>query len=180
MEGPSVLVWDSILPYTQLSSLCRSFTFSPVPLFFCVAFCQAGWLLKASHCCSLVYKIVPTESQSSEFFCLCLALFSASGSSYWHQFWQVYTCSNKNLTYGLKGWIQLLAGMGVCPGVLLHSREFICKLNLNIFSFFLFFFNWLTRKTLNCFLSGFFLKLWWCCHFLITSFLKGNYLCCEL
>lgn len=115
MEGPAVLVRDSTFPYTQLSSLCGSFTFSPIPLFSCVAFCQAGWPPEASCCCNLVCKIVPYRiSQNSPgFFCLCLALFSALGLSYWHQFSQVHTCSNKSLTCGLEGWTQLLAGVGV-------------------------------------------------------------------
>lgn len=53
------------------------------------------------------------SQNSPGFFCLCLALFSALGLSYWHQFSQVHTCSNKSLTCGLEGWTQLLAGVGV-------------------------------------------------------------------
>lgn len=154
MEGPAVLVCDSTLPYTQLSSLCRLFTFSPVPLFSCEAFCQAGWPPEAS-CCWFLRLFLQNLTEFSWFFSVCVWLYFLpqvlpAGISFarfilaqiriwpvdWrvgHSFLQEWECSP------------------ALQGIHLQAQ-------FKHFFFLFFFFNWLTRKTLNCFLSGLFSK----------------------
>lgn len=154
MEGPAVLVSESTLRYTQLFSLCRSFTFSPVPLFSFEN--RRGLLVRLGDCPRILAVpawflrlLLQNLTEFSWIFLFVFGFIFCLKYFYWHQFCRVYTCSNKSLSCGLEGLTRLLAGVGVCPGLLLHSREFICKLSLNIFSFF--FFSLIDQKNFELF-----------------------------
>lgn len=178
MEGPAVLVCESTLPYTQLSSLCRSFTFSPVPL--------CGFLSRLGYCPSLItvaaWSVRLFLQNLTEYSWIFLFVF---GFIFCLMFFLL--ASVLPGLYLLKWESDLWTG-GLDPascwsGSVSWSSSALQGIHLQAqfkhFLFFLFFTDWPERLWIASFQASF-LKLWWYCHFLITSFLKGNYLCCEL